>query len=148
MNGVKEVHLQCKSGRTPQLKFPRGKMNICGRFRLAIEFDAGENRTIRGRKRVEMSVFGIAKPPVIGAYRGGTVAADRPEPTVVTGSTRPKNYVQPQFSSPNNNKMSHRSAIHRILIAYFQTADTMKLTNELQSFTGFFYEILKQNKFL
>ena len=54
-----------------QLKFPSGK------------------RDRRGRKGAEMSVFGMAMPPAICAYRGGAVAADRPEPTVATGSTLP-----------------------------------------------------------
>ena len=73
-----------------QLKYLHGKRDDGGRFRLAIEIDAGENRAIRGREGDEMSVFVKTMPPSIGAFRGGAAAADRPEPTVATGSTRPK----------------------------------------------------------
>ena len=61
-----------------------------GRFRLAIEMDAGEKRAIRGVKGAEMSVFGITMPLAIGAYLGGAAAANRLEPTVARGSTHPK----------------------------------------------------------
>ena len=89
--------------RPPQLKFPRGKRDDRGRFRLAIKVDAGEKRAIRERKGAEMSVFGIAMPPTTGAYRGGAAAADRPVTTVGTGFTNPKKYAQSQISSPYNN---------------------------------------------
>ena len=62
-------------------------MDDRGRFKLAIEMDAGEKRGIRWRKRTEMSDFRITLPPAIGAYRGSSAAAERPEPTVATGST-------------------------------------------------------------
>ena len=65
-------------------------MDDRGRFRLAIEMDAGKKRAIRGRKGAEMFVFGTTLPPVIGAYRGGAAATERPEPTVATGSMHSK----------------------------------------------------------
>ena len=80
-----------------QLKFPRGKRDDRGRFRLAFEMVAGENRAIRGRKGAEMSVLGTTLPPAIGAYRGGAEAADRPVPTVATGFTHRKKYAQSQM---------------------------------------------------
>ena len=65
-------------------------MDDRGQMRLAIEMDAGEKRENRGLKGAEMSVFGTTLPSAIGAYRGGAAAADRPEPTVTTGSTHRK----------------------------------------------------------
>ena len=99
--------------------FPRGKKDDGGRFRLAIEMDAGEKRANRGRKGAGMSVFGTTLPPSIGACRGGADAAERPEPTVATGSTHPKK------KAPNRSLvahiityMSHTTAIDRIFNAW------------------------------
>ena len=86
-----------------QIKIPRDKRNDRGRLRLAIKMDAGEKRAFRWRKGTGMSVFGTKLSPAIGAYREGAAAADRPEPTVATGSTQPKTYAQSQLSSPYNN---------------------------------------------
>ena len=58
-----------------QLKFPRGKRDDSSRFRLTIEIDAGEKRVILERKGAEMSVFGTALTPTIGAHRGSAAAA-------------------------------------------------------------------------
>ena len=61
-----------------------------GRFRSALEIGRAENAAIRGRKGAEMSVFGIAFPPAIDAYRGSAAAAEWPGPTVATGSKHPE----------------------------------------------------------
>ena len=78
-----------------------GQRGQCGRFVSAIKVDRAEKAAIRGRKGVELSVWGQhfypnRHHPQLGS-RGRSVEADRGH-----GINRPQKYALSQFSSPYN----------------------------------------------